>query len=76
MRWYLSFTDEEVFWGVALPKKEEEESPKTLSTADVPKVHCAPEPALEKRGPKVFGVGENTTPISTSGGQWGDPPTI
>ena len=27
VKWYLSFTDEEVFWGVALPKKEEEDSP-------------------------------------------------
>ena len=55
VRWYLSFTDEEVFWGVALPKKEEEESLKTLSAADVPKVHSALEPALEKRAPKFMG---------------------
>ena len=25
VKWYLSFTNEEVFWGVALPEKEEEE---------------------------------------------------
>ena len=49
VKWYLSFTDEEVFWGVALPEKEEEESPKTLSATDIPKAHRAPEPALEKR---------------------------
>ena len=30
VKWYLSLTDEEVFWGVALPRKEEDESPKTL----------------------------------------------
>ena len=52
VEWYLSFTDEEVFWGVALPKKEEEESQKTLSTIDVPRVHCVPEPALEEKAPK------------------------
>ena len=28
VKWYLSFTDEEVFQGVALPEKEEEESPR------------------------------------------------
>ena len=55
MKWYLSFTDEEVFWGVALPKKEEEDSPQTLCAADVPKAHCAPEPAPEERAPKFLG---------------------
>ena len=29
VRWYLCFTDEEVFWGMALPKEEEEESLQT-----------------------------------------------
>ena len=55
VKWYLSFTDEEVFQGVALPKKEEEESPKTLSAADIPKVHHALEPALKKRAQKFLG---------------------
>ena len=55
VKWYLSFTNEEVFWGVALPEKEEEESLKTLSDADIPKVHCVPEPAPEKRSPKFLG---------------------
>ena len=36
VKWYLSFSDEEVFWGVALPKKEEDQSLKTLS-ADIPR---------------------------------------
>ena len=31
VKWYLSFTDEELFQGVALPEKEEDEGPKTLS---------------------------------------------
>ena len=35
VKWYLSFTNEEVFWGVALPKEEEYESSKTLPT-DIP----------------------------------------
>ena len=55
VKWYLSFTNEEVFWGVALPKKEEEESPETLSIADIPKAPCAPEPAPERRAPKFLG---------------------
>ena len=55
VKWYLSFTNEEVFLGVALPKKEEEESLKTLSTADIPKVPCVLEPPLEERAPKFLG---------------------
>ena len=37
------------------PPWEEEESPKTLSTADISKVHHALEPALEKRALKFLG---------------------
>ena len=55
VKWYLSFTDEEVFWGVALPKKEEEESPKIPSTADIPKAPCVLEPTPEERAPKLLG---------------------
>ena len=54
VKWYLSFTNEEVFWGVALPKKEEE-SLQTLFATDIPKAHHAPEPALEERAPKFLG---------------------
>ena len=54
VKWYLSFTDEEVFQGVALPEREEDESPKTLS-ADLPKVPCVPEPAPERRTLKFLG---------------------
>ena len=53
VKWYLSFTNE-VFWGMALPKKEEDESLKTLS-ANLPKVPCVPEPAQERRAPKFLG---------------------
>ena len=55
MKWYLSFTDKEVFWGVALPEKEEEDSPQTLCAADVSKAHCVPEPVLEGKAPKFLG---------------------
>ena len=55
VKWYLSFTDEEVFQGVALPKKEKEDSLQTLCAADVPKAYCMPEPALEERAPKFLG---------------------
>ena len=55
MKWYLSFTDEEVFHGVALPEKGEEGSLQTLCTADISKAHCVPEPALEGRAPKFLG---------------------
>ena len=50
---YLSFSNEEVFQGVALPKKEDQ-SPKTLS-ADVPKASCVPESAMKRRSPKFLG---------------------
>ena len=53
LKWYLSFTDGEVFWGVALPE-EEEEGPKTLS-AHIPKAPCVPELTPERRGPKFLG---------------------
>ena len=48
---YLSFSDEEVFWGVVLPEKEEEQKLKTLS-ANSPSV---PESTKERRGPKFLG---------------------
>ena len=55
VKWYLSFTDEEVFWGVALPKKEKEESLKTLSTTDISKLPCVLEPPPEERALKFLG---------------------
>ena len=42
VRWYLTFTDEEVSQGVAVP--EAEKSPTTSSPADVPKTPPVPEP--------------------------------
>ena len=55
VKWYLSFTNEEVFQGVALPEKEEEESLQILFATDVPKAHRAPEPATEERALKFLG---------------------
>ena len=75
VKWYLSFTNEEVFQGVALPKKEEEESPKTLSATDIPKVHCVPESALEERaqsfwdGRKYYTHCNQWWPLGTSPNQ-------
>ena len=55
VKWYLSFTNKEVFWGVALPEKEEEDSPQTGISMDKTKIDRAPEPALEGRAPKLLG---------------------
>ena len=55
VRWYLSFTNEQVFWGVALPKEEEEESLQTPGPTNFPKAPCLPEPAPERRAPKFVG---------------------
>ena len=54
VRWYLSFTDEEIFKGVALPK-EEEESPQTPGPTNFPEAPHMPEPVLERRAPKFTG---------------------
>ena len=55
VKWYLSFTNEEVFQGVALPKEEEEESLQTPGTINFPEAHCVPEPAPEGRASKFVG---------------------
>ena len=65
VKWYLSFSDEEVFQGVPLPKKEEDQSPETLP-ADVPKTPCAPELATERRSPKFLGWEKFCIPLD----QW------
>ena len=72
---YLSFTDKEVFWGVALPEKEDEESLRALAAATIPKVPHMLEPSSRRESPKVLGMGESVTPIMTSGGCQGYPPT-
>ena len=50
-KWYLSFSDEEVFPGMVLPEKEEDQELKTPS-AYTPGI---PEPTKERRGPKFLG---------------------
>ena len=75
VKYYLSFSNEEVFQGVALPKKEDDQSLETLPT-NVPKTPCAPELATESRGPKFLGWGKILQSLPTSGGHVGDLPTI
>ena len=48
VRWYLSFTKEEVFKGVPLPEEEEEESLQTPGPTNLPEALPVPERALEK----------------------------
>ena len=53
---YLSFTDKEVFWGVALPEREEEEeNPRASAVTTVPKMPHVLDPPPEKRAPKFLG---------------------
>ena len=54
---YLSFSDEEVFQGVALPKEEDDQRPETMP-ANIPMTPCAPEPAMERRDTKFLGWGK------------------
>ena len=55
VRWYLSFTDEEIFKGVPHPKEEGEESLQTPGPIDLPEAPCMPEPVPERRAPKFAG---------------------
>ena len=54
VKWYLSFSNEEVFKGVALPEGEDDQNPET-TPADTSKTPCTPEPAMERRGPRFWG---------------------
>ena len=67
---YLSFSVEEVFQGVALPKKEDDQSLETMP-ANIPKTPCTPELATERRGPKFLGwekILHPSQPVVTAGG--------
>ena len=44
VKWYLTFTDEEVFWGVAIPEVYEKKGLTTPSPADIPKTPPVLEP--------------------------------
>ena len=59
---YLPFSNEEVFHGVDLPKKENDQSLETLP-ANIPKAPCAPELPTERRSPKFLGWGKILHPL-------------
>ena len=68
IKYYLSFSNEEVFQGVALPK-EDDQSPET-TPANVPKTTCAPELVMERRHPKFLGwekILHPSQPVVTAG---------
>ena len=52
VRWYLTFTDEEVFRGVAIPEAEEEKSSATSTPTDVPKAPPVLKLQPKERTPK------------------------
>ena len=79
VKWYLTFTEEEVFQGVAIPKAEEEKSLTTSSPTDIPKTPPVPELQPKERTPKfagwdkvlhpsqpVIAAGETPQPTQTS----------
>ena len=70
VKWYLTFTDKEVFQGVAIPKAEEEESLITSSPTDIPKMPPVPELQPKERTLKFAGwekVLHPSWPVITAG---------
>ena len=55
MRWYLTFTDEEVFQGVAVPGVEDEESSAASSPANAPRSPPVLRLQPKERTPKFMG---------------------
>ena len=55
VKWYLTFTDEEVFWGLAIPEAYEGKSLMTPSPTDVPKTPPVPELQPKERTAKFIG---------------------
>ena len=55
VKWYLTFTDEEVFWGVAILEADEEKSSTTPSPANVPKTPTVQELQPKERTAKFIG---------------------
>ena len=55
MKWYLTFTDEEVFWGVAIQEAYEEKGLTTPSPADFPKTPHVPELQPKEKTAKFIG---------------------
>ena len=52
VKWYLTFTNEEVFWGVAILEAYKEKSLTTPSSTDVPKTAPVLEPQPKERTTK------------------------
>ena len=55
VKWYLTFTNEEIFLGIAVPKVEVGRSSMTPSPTNIPKMPLVPEPQLKERAPKFVG---------------------
>ena len=73
---YLSFMDEEVFWGVDLPKEEENKpSAPTTAAADTPGATAAVETLPTLKGDsRLHWVEYNITPLPTSDSHRGSSP--
>ena len=54
-KWYLTFTDEEVFHGVAIPEAEEEGVSATPSPTNAPQTTLVPKPQPQERSPWFVG---------------------
>ena len=55
VKWYLTFTDEKVFWGVSIPEVYEEKGLTTPSPANIPKTPPVPEPQPKEQTMKFVG---------------------
>ena len=75
VKWYLSFTNEEVFQGMALSKKEAKKSLEDPCFCRHPQGALCARASSGRESPEVFGLGEGIASIPTSGGCQGDPPT-
>ena len=72
---YLSFAEEEVFWGVDLPEEEgSKPSAPTTAATDTPWCHhCCRDSDHTKGGSKLCWVGHSITPILTCDSHRGSP---
>ena len=55
VKWYLTFTDEEVFWGVPVLEAYVEKGLTTPSPANIPKTSPVPEPQPKEQAAKFVG---------------------
>ena len=74
VKWYLSFTDEGLPGG-GPPQEGRGGESKDPFHCRRPKGALCAGASSGGESPKVFGMGESTPPILTSGGCQGDPPT-